>query len=237
MEFERIWTKPPFHADFLDGVGDDLVIAFSSVGHDPTRCPSPEFVATATGPARRRALFVMDESRSWANHAGFAPALLGAVAQISARAPVRRIATIGLSMGAFSALAAAQVLPVDVALAFGPQFSVLTGESRWTRWTDHLPEIRWPIAPLPERGWTCLFHGAQDDLPQALAFPRGKGIDHVIFPDRSHSDLVPHLKTRGALAGLMESALSGDRRRLLRIASSAGGVLRNRLYPTDTATR
>lgn len=229
MQFERLLSLPPFHADFLDGTGDDLVIAFSSVGHDPARCPSPEFVGTATGGTRRRALFIMDESRSWANHAGFAPALLGAMDLISARAPVRRIATVGLSMGAFSALVAAQILPVDVVLAFGPQFSVLTGDHRWARWTDHLPEIRWPTAPLPATGWTVLFHGAADDLAQAMAFPRRAGVDHLIFPDQSHSDLVPHLKARGVLSGLMEAALAGDRRRLLRIASSAGGVLRHRL--------
>lgn len=232
MRFERIWAMPPFHIDFLDGTGDDLVIAFSSVGHDPARCPSPEFVATATGgTAQRRALFVMDESRSWANHPGFAPALLAAVDQIAARAPIRRIATLGLSMGAFSALVAAQILPVDVVLAFCPQFSVLSGDRRWSHWTDHLPEIRWPTAPLPKRGWTCLFHGVVDDLPQALGFSPQSGTDHILFPDLGHSDLVPHLKSRGVLHGIAEAALAQDRRRLLRITASAGGVLRQRLYP------
>jgi hypothetical protein len=232
VRFERIWAKPPFHIDFVDGTGDDLVISFSSVGHDPMRCPSPEFVATATGgTAGRRALFVMDESRSWANHPGFAPALQGTVDQISARAPIRRIATLGLSMGAFSALAAAQILPVDIVLAFCPQFSVLSGDRRWARWTDHLPDLRWPTAPLPTTGWACLFHGLEDDLQQALGFPQQSGTDHILFPDHSHASLVPHLKNRGVLHGIAEAVLAGDRRRLLRITASAGGMLRQRLYP------
>ncbi|MFT3688662.1 hypothetical protein [Paenirhodobacter sp.] len=210
-------VPPPFRILFADGPGADLVIAFSSVGHDPERVPSPEFVATATN-GGRRALFVADESRSWANHPGFAPALQQALAHVGT---VRRIATTGLSMGGFCALAAAEVLPVDVALAFSPQWS-LRNETRWTRWTDALPPIRYPTAPIAAR-WTVLFHGALDDLPQALPFPQCPGLDHLIFPDLAHSSLVPHLKSRGVLAGLMDSALAGDRRRLLRIAASAGG--------------
>lgn len=231
--FERLWNTPPWTVDFMDGAGDDLVIAFSSIGHDTTRPPSPEFVATATAHGTRRALFVMDASRSWANNPGFEQALIGSLETVSVRNTVTRLATIGLSMGAFSALVAAQILPVDVVLAFGPQWSVapgiVPGEMRWAHWTDHLPKIRWPNAPLPTHGRAYLFHGALDDLPQALPFPGQPGTDHILFPGLGHSDLVPHLKTRGALGGLLEAALAGDRRRLLRITASAGGRLRHRL--------
>lgn len=237
MRFERLWDRKPFAVDFLDGDGTDLVIAFASVGHDPTRAPSPEFVATATGrgtaSAGRRALFVMDESRSWANDPGFAPALIAALGGVTARAPVARILTLGLSMGGFAALAAAQVLPVDAVLAFSPQWSVapgeVSGETRWARWTGNLPEpLRYRVAPLSGRARICLFHGARDDLPQALSFPERPGLDQVIFPDLGHADLVPHLKARGGLQGLVEAGLQGDRRRLLRICAAAGGVQRRR---------
>lgn len=234
MRFERLWDAPPVTVDFVDGAGGDLVIAFASVGQDPGRAPSAEFGATATGrgtaAAGRRALFVTDSSRSWANAPEFAPVLLSALAQVQARAPVARLATIGLSMGAFSALVAARILPVDVVLAFGPQWSVVPGavpgETRWARWTAALPPIVWPTAPVGAARWTCLFHGTQDDASQAQPFPRGKGVDHLLFPALGHSGLVPHLKARGALAGLLEAALAGDRRRLLRIATGAGGVRR-----------
>ncbi|WP_323038584.1 hypothetical protein [Gemmobacter sp.] len=234
MRFERLCDAPPVTVDFVDGAGGDLVIAFASVGHDPGRAPSAEFVATATGrgtvAAGRRALFVMDDSRSWANAPGLAPALHAALAQVQARAPVTRIATIGLSMGAFSALVAARILPVDVVLAFGPQWSavpgVVPGETRWARWTAALPPVIWPVAPVGAARWTCLFHGMADDLPQAQPFPPVPGVDHLLFPGLGHSDLVPHLKARGALAGMMQAALAGDRRRLLRIVAGAGGVRR-----------
>lgn len=233
LPFERLWHSPPWTVDFLDGPGDDLVISFSSIGHDPSRPPSPEFVATATANGTRRALFVTDTSRSWANDTGLDQALLCSLETVLARRPVARIASLGLSMGAFSALVAARVLPVDVVLAFGPQWSVapgaVPGEARWSRWTDALPPLRWPTAPLPLRGHAYLFHGARDDLPQALPFPHQPGTDHILFLDLGHSDLVPHLKARGALAGLTQAALAGDRRRVLRIAASAGGRLRHRL--------
>lgn len=233
MTFRPVLQLGPFRIDRIDGPGDDLAIAFASVGHDASRPPSPEFVATATGRGTdrpRRALFVRDESRSWASDPAFAPALRAAVAQTAADAPITRIATLGLSMGAFAALAAMQVLPVTAALAFGPQAAPhFPGERRWSDWTARLPEaLPWPTAPLPGQGqgWACIFHGLQDDAAQAMAFPVQPGTDHFLFPDQSHSGLVPHLKARGVLSGLLQAALEGDRRRLIRIVTGSGGARR-----------
>lgn len=232
--WEPLWSAPPWLIDYQHGAGDRLAIAFSSVGHDPGRPPSPEFVGALAG---RRALFVRDASRSWANDPGFEPALLAAFAAACDRAPVRRVLTLGLSMGGFSALVAARVLPVDVVLAFGPQYGVtggvVPGETRWAEWTARLSEPRWPTAPLPTRGWACLFHGGLDDLPHALRFPVQAGVDQLIFPAQSHSGLMVHLKERGLLAGLIDAGLDGDRRRLLRIAGSAGGMRRRAIKDRD----
>lgn len=252
MQFERLLSRGPIHIDYLDGPlgkpAADLVISFSSVGHDASRAPSPEFVATASGRGTaqpRRALFVMDESRSWASDAAFAQALRDAVANLAQRAPIGRIGAIGLSMGGFAALVAAQVLPLDVVLAFGPQSApTMAGETRWTEWTARLSRetaanvsppsfqekgarAHLPRTPPPAKaGWTCLFHGLADDRAQAMGFAPTPGTDHLLFPGLSHADLVPHLKAKGVLAGLMEAAMAGDRRRLLRIASGAGGTRR-----------
>ena len=227
---QQVWDSAPFTVDYQHGPGDQLVIAFSSVGHDPTRPPSPEFVRSLSG---KRALFVRDAARSWANDPGFEAAVLGAYRAACEAGPVVRVMTLGLSMGAFAALVAAQVLPVDVVLAFGPQYSIApgSGETRWATWTDRLtaprwPPLRWHVAPLPARGWVCLFHGGLDDLPQALAFPVQAGVDQVLFDGVGHSDLMPHLKAKGVLAGLIEAGMQGDRRRLLRISAGAGGVRR-----------
>lgn len=222
---QRVWDSAPFTVDYQHGPWDQLVIAFSSVGHDPARPPSPEFVRTLAG---RRASFVRDASRSWANDLGFEAAVLGAFRAACDAGPVTRVMTLGLSMGAFAALVAAQVLPVDVVLGFGPQYSIApgSGETRWAEWTDRLTAPRWRVAPLPARGWVCLLHGGLDDLPQALAFPVQAGLDQVIFDGIGHSELMPHLKAKGILAGLIEAGMQGDRRRLLRISAGAGGVRR-----------
>lgn len=220
--FRRLVTRGPFAVELIDGEGPDLVIAFASIGHDPARRPAPEFVATATGrgtPAHpRRALFVTDDSRSWASDPAFGPTLTEAVGRLAR--PVARLATLGLSMGAVMALRAAEHLPVDVTLAFGPQ-SRLHDDPRWHGVTAQLPELAPPGAAAR---WTVLCHGLADDAGQAAGFPPAPGTDRLGFPGQGHSDLVPHLKSRGALAGLMQAALAGDRRRLLRIASSAGAT-------------
>lgn len=228
-------TRLPILIDYADAPGADLVIAFSSIGHDPARPPSPEFVGTATGRGGRprRALFLRDAARSWGNHPDFAPALAEALAAVTARAPVGRIAAIGLSMGGYAALVAARILPVDVVLAFGPQFALTPPDPRWSHWMAALPPLIHPVAPLPPPGRAVLLHGGQDDLATARRFPTGAGIDHLVFPHESHASLVPHLKARGCLSGLLDAALDGDRRRLLRIAISAGGVLRERLVTSD----
>lgn len=234
MDFKRILTNGPITIDYLDGAGDDLVISFASIGHDATRAPSPEFVATAIGKGSsafpRKALFVSDAARSWANAPQLAPALQKAVAQI---APQGRIAAIGLSMGGFAALAAAQTIRLDAVLAFGPQYALtpdlMPDETRWRPWSAQLRPALYPTCPLPAPPcWSVICHGLIDDREQALAFTPAPSVDHVLFPERDHGDLVAHLKQRGVLAGLMEAMMAPDRVRLLRIASSAGGKLRHK---------
>lgn len=221
----------PWTVQFLPGPGEALVISFASVGHDPARVPSPEFVGSA-GAGGRPALFLSDESRSWCNAPGFAEVLAGAVDEVKARQPVRQVLLIGQSMGAFAALVAASLIPADAVIAIGPQISVdpaVMPEGRWRRWTRRIAAFRIPTAPLPEGPRITLMHGMADDLPQALAFPQRKGVDHILFPGLPHSALAPHLKARGCLPGLIEAALAADRRRLLRICASAGGRLRQRM--------
>lgn len=234
--FQPVASAAPWSAhwnvQFLPGPGEALVISFASVGHDPARAPSPEFVGSATA-GDRPALFVADESRSWTNAPGFEDMLTAAVAQAKARQPVGQVLLIGQSMGAFAALVAASLIPADAVIAIGPQFSVdpavMPAETRWAEWTRRIATFRTPTAPLPEGPRITLMHGMADDMPQALAFPQQKGVDHILFPGLTHSELAPHLKARGCLPGLIEAALSADRRRLLRICASAGGRLRQRV--------
>ncbi len=65
----RLVEAPPYAVDALPGTGPFAVLSCASVGHDPDRPPSPEFLRTASD-GGRPALFLSDESRSW----GQAPA-------------------------------------------------------------------------------------------------------------------------------------------------------------------
>jgi pimeloyl-ACP methyl ester carboxylesterase len=229
--FKLLPAQPPYAALFLPGPGDSLVISFASIGHDPARAPSPEFLGSASAESRP-VLVLTDASRSWTNAPGFAETLQDAVNHVKSRQTITRTLLIGQSMGAFAALVAATLIPADAVLAIGPQYSVdpaLQPENRWAGWTRQIPTFRHPTAPFAQGPRITLMHGMADDLPQALAFPQRKGVDHILFPGLTHSTLAPHLKQRGCLPGLIDAALSADRRRLLRILASAGGQRRDRL--------
>ena len=216
MTLRPLIDAAPWRVAISDGTGDDLVLAFASIGHDPSRPPSPEFVASASA-GNRRALFLMDESRSWGLDPGF-PDLLRAA--LGAAGPARNILAIGSSMGAACALRAAHCIPIRTILALGPQSRL--DDPRWRHWTARLHD---PGPPLPPReAWTILFHGLADDAAQAAGFPPSFKTDHLLYPGLTHSQLAPHLKKRGALKGLIDAALAENRRRLLRIAASTGAV-------------
>lgn len=220
--FERLAAHGPYTVDHVAGPGDTLMIAFASIGHDPTRPPSPEFVGSATA-GGRPALFVTDAERTWTNAPGFAEMLTDTVATLRARQPIRRIVTVGKSMGAFSALVAAEVLGADATLAFSPQSRIDDrDEKRWREWTDRIHPRTRAKAPVPP-GWVVLCHGLQDDAIHALGFDLRPGVDHLIFPGHTHSGLTAHLKSCGQLWGIVDAAAKHDRRRLLRLAIGAGG--------------
>jgi hypothetical protein len=221
---EPVPVPLPFAVDYAPGAGGPLVMVFSSIGHDPDRMPEPEFRQMATR-GGRGALFIRDESRSWANAPEFDSVVQSALYHARARQSVTRIVALGVSMGAFSALAAADVLPIDAVLAIGPQFSIDPAVIDEPRWHDHAQRIGIfcrPVCPLPARPWICLMHGLADDAVQAMSFPHRRGVDHILFDGITHGRLALHLKQTG-LQGIVDALVAGDRRRLLRITAAAGG--------------
>ncbi|WP_406870755.1 hypothetical protein ABEB22_02420 [Thioclava sp. 'Guangxiensis'] len=229
LSLTRLYDTSAFAVDHHQGDGDALVLSFSSIGHDATRLPSPEFVASAIGHRQggnRRALFFMDAARSWGNTPLFPEIVRRAYAHACAQRPVRQLIALGLSMGAYQALIAAQILPVDTVLAFGPQYSLELAANRreWQPWVARIDQPLWPIAPLPAAPCqTFLVHALRDDLDHAQSFRPARGVDHILFDDLDHSSLLPHLKRRGCLDGVIDAAVAQDRRRMLRILQSAGG--------------
>lgn len=213
--------------DHLPGPGTDLLISFASIGHDPAQMPSPEFIGTLRGLGP--ALFVMDAARSWGNAAGLRGAILASIDQVRAGQSITRLVMIGQSMGAYAAMVAASFVPADVILAFGPQPRIdPLGEPRWREWTSRIADPDHAVCPIPGAPAIWLFHGLVDDRSNAMAFPTGPTVTHVVFLDQSHHDLCPHLKSRGLLRGLVQAVLMGDRRRALRICAGAGGINRRK---------
>ena len=223
MTLTTLIDAPPWHVNLAPGIGSDLIFAFSSIGHDPTRPPSPEFVASSRTKGRR-AVFLMDASRSWGLDPAFPEILHRA---LGASGPAHRRLAIGSSMGAAMALRAAAHIPLDAIIAIGPQSRL--DDPRWQHWTTRLKDPGPP--PLTPGPWTILLHALDDDRDQALAFPEHPGTDHILFPGLTHSRLGPYLKERGLLSGLIDAALTRDRRRLLRITTAAGGVQRRKGMP------
>ena len=199
---------------YLPGSTETLILACASIGHDPSRPPSPEWIrSTRPHPTA----FLIDKTRSW----GTAPGLGETLKQTPRH---RQTLALGASMGGFLALQASHLTDIDALIAIGPQHRpAAPWETRWRAHTAHLPPSL--TAPCSRAGQTYLLHAA-DDHQQALDFDTK---DHIFFPDQSHSTLAAHLKP--ALPGLILAALT-DRRRCLRRLSQAGGNRRTRHAPS-----
>lgn len=216
MTPDLIAAHGPYQVHFRPGPSQTLILSCASIGHDPTRAPSPEWMrATQPHPT----LFLIDAARSW----GTAPGLDRALTQaVTALPRFARTLALGTSMGAFLALMASHILPLESVIAIGPQHRPAT-EPRWAALTADLPPDL--IAPPSRAAQTYILH-ATDDLPQALDFAEK---DHILFPHQSHSTLARHLKP--AMPGLILAALT-DRRRFLRLTAQAGGLRRDKFSAT-----
>ena len=210
MTPEPFASAGPHALTYLPGEGPDLILSCASIGHDPSRAPSPEWLRT-TRP--HPTLFLTDQSRSWATAPGL-PALL---AEAAARIAPRRILALGASMGAFVALAASRMIPLHAVIAIGPQHQpAAPWESRWRAHTASLPPDL--TAPRSQAALTFTLHGMADDARQAEGFA---GPNRILFSGQAHSTLAAHLKP--AMPGLIAAAFAHDRRRFLRLTTTAGG--------------
>lgn len=216
--------------DLLHGTGPDLVVSFTSIGHDPGQVPSFEFLKSAHLQGRRSVLFVTDVERQWGNSQNFGPLIAQAIAIVQGRQRVEKTLFIGQSMGGFNALVAASLIVPTAVLAISPQFSIcpeiMPHETRWSEWTSRIALFRVKSAPLEPKAPTILLHGLGDDSEQAQAFPLAPHVDHYLFPQINHSDLAKRLKTLSLLPAMIDCALTGDRRRMGRLIASAAGFRR-----------
>lgn len=220
--------KDPVRIRYAEGTGSDLVISFSSIGRKRNQMPPDEFLGTVLGDPARHALFVSDLSRSWMNDPTLRDALSKTVTTLVKKTRIARVSTLGLSLGAFSALTCSTLFPVHAALAISPQFSMqpgaIKGERRWTYWRKQIKDFDVETAEVtPPPAMSFLLHGLENDTEHMRAFtPRG-GLDQFGFEGQSHSTLGAHLKDANVLPMLLSAAINHDRRRVARLVKQADG--------------
>lgn len=188
---------------------DSVVLCFTGIGHSLGGIDVQQQEFTGTGLRLGMPVFVTDKTRSWGNKLDFVQ-----IAKIIA--PVisqKRVVALGNSMGAFLAIAASSVLPIQHVFAFAPQFSVdpsvVPDEKRWTKYRDHITEFR--IPSLEGRfSMQCrydIFVG--DDPVEEMHWkhvPFGSNIRCFIIPD-THHDVALEMKSRNHLQTIMADCM------------------------------
>lgn len=231
MAFEGRIVVPLHEGDhrlsYAPGDGDVLVISFASLGQRRRRMPKDEFVRSVLAQGRVHALFVSDRRRSWLTSRDLVTDLCATVETLRRVDGVRRIVTLGASMGGYSALAAAGLFGVDAALAISPQYSVnkdeVPWETRWRFWRRRIGDIA-PVSlsPLPAGGWYSVFHAVPDDERQAAGFAPQPGLDHYLLPGLRHHEVAAHLGANGGVRRLLRAKIAGDRAAMAALAGAAG---------------
>lgn len=185
-----------------------------------------EFIGSA-GLDGAAAIFVTDKTRSWFNS-------LSAERVVDLLAPHvagRRINTLGNSMGGFGAIWITRYLPVSVALAFAPQYSmhpdIVPDETRWLGARDRISSWRYPSLDghfVPATHYVTI-SGDTGDRVQWTLLPELPNARHYVVTDADHK-VAAVLKRRGILRDVIVAAFTG--RGDLDTLLGADAVLRDR---------
>jgi pimeloyl-ACP methyl ester carboxylesterase len=233
VNLEKVVDAPPLVMRYAPGTGDELVLAFSGVGHAPSPSVEPEieFYRIARGNGARHALFITDQSRSWLNAPGMAEQIAAGVRGVMARAGLGRLTALGNSMGGTMALLMARFLPIQSTLAIVPQYSVDLGlmpqEPNYMRMRRRIATFRFPaVDALPKTGKFFVLHGTQkSELAHATRFPMADNLHHFIFPGQDHN-LSANLKAMGHAEPLVNAALAGSVAEFTQTVTAIGAVAR-----------
>lgn len=236
----EVVSTPYTRIRYAAGTDDHLVISFSSIGRRRAEMPPDEFTGTLLRQPDQHCMFVSDLRRSWMNDPHFLKSLQSAVDKIRQRENISRITTVGLSMGAFSALVASALFPVTTAIAISPQFTLsgrlMPKETRWRYWRKNIKKFRFEtaeVSPGPARSY--IFHGLENDLHQMRAFSVQPNRDHFVFPQGNHSELGRLFKDHGILSDLVMACAARNRKEVARLVSSCGGTWRARYEKSEAA--
>jgi len=193
-----------------DPASPNCFLSFTGLYHAMGSIKMEEFVGATRLPGFF-AIFVTDLKRSWFN--GFPPeAILGPIAPLLAG---KRIVTIGNSLGGFGAIWITRYLPVDLAIAFCPQYSVhpeeVPGETRWDEFRSKISE--WRVRSLDgafnDSTRYVTFNGDGPDEIHWRRLPHLPNCHHILIQGSGHETAL-FLKQRGVLGAAIESTVQGQ---------------------------
>ena len=215
----------PIHegADFVvsrmgDPAAPRVVLCFAGVGAGGTGkkraalalggLQPAEFVGTSQL-ENSSVLHIADIGRTWFN--GFEPDRLLVVLHPFIEG--RRLVTLGNSMGGFGAVWITKYLPVELALAFVPQFSVhpeiVPRERRWKEYTSRITEWRARSVAdcfVPQTRYFT-FNGDRD-FHQWRHFRPAPNVDHFVLVGAGHQ-AAEKIKGAGALGDVIHTCVNG----------------------------
>lgn len=215
----RIDAAAPLSVWAGEGENDRLVVSFTSIG-DTEGLQPPEFIRSARGglygEGKNHTLFITDESRSWLNGDGVQEEITRLVGAQMAAVGAKHLTLIGLSMGAFMAIALAGPLKADVVVALSPQHSInpdiAPDETRWTAFSDQIDNWRWPslAAAWATPAVKIVFNGNHPSERQHWAhFQADPKLHHFVFRGTAHN--IPYALSKAVrLPDVFHYANTGD---------------------------
>lgn len=210
LETEDIRIASRGLAPVLSGGG--TLVSFTGIGHGMGGVDVQKAEFFGAGRRFDNLVFVTDKTRSWGNRVDF-DEVARILAPFTATGPT---CAIGNSMGGFLAIVMSAFMPIDVVVAFVPQFSVdpdvVPWEHRWSEYRDMIESYRIRDAGVyfvPHSRYVLFSGGRGLDLKHAGLFPVRDNICHLVFSGAGHA-VAADLKEQGLLDRVVGEALSGD---------------------------
>lgn len=212
------------------GTGERLVVVFSGIGKVDQDTQPFQFARTATAQGRHSVLYLSDTSRSWLNGPGLIEQVQDLVTHVADSFGATKIATLGHSMGGFSAAVMAGPLGADNAVCLSPQNSihpdVADDDPRWRVFRDQIRDFR--VRDVAEYLsdavlYTVLFGRHGREAPQRDRFPIADNIDFFVMRNTVHNTPM-RLKNEGILSAFVEAAANGRRRKVRQLMDAHFGT-------------
>ncbi len=233
LELTPIETDERFRMALFQGSSDRLVLSCSGVGTERGKMPPFELMNAASGDGAHSVLFISDATRSWLSAPGLREEIFEQVETLISQLRPKTLISMGNSMGGFMALNLSRVFPIDITIAFTPQFSVdktiVPEENRWRHFRDKIDHFTVPMVEnLPqETGHHYVFHGGeQREHIHWSRFPTQENLRHYIFPELDHN-IARSLKEQDLLEPLIEACAANQPRQVRDLTKRAGGEWRN----------